>query len=225
MTVMLHPRPRISRTETQSPTNRGHQDKLLRLRETVRNVLISHFYFLISSCHLLGIVMKDSLISWILFSVLSSADILSHVNGHRAKHKSDSNSEQEEAAEESSGEAEEEEQEAVSQKPSRSTATTPARKKRITSEEEEEEVEDTERRTTRHKPPVSSDEEDKDHRSQKHPHQNGRNVEEAIHKDSKKKSKVSPSKSQDKQKSASTNKLDGAESEELSDSPDRKSVV
>ncbi|XP_073339421.1 bromodomain and WD repeat-containing protein 3 isoform X2 [Pagrus major] len=158
-------------------------------------------------------------------------DTLSHVNGHSAKHhKSDSNSEQEEAAEESSGEAEEEEeeeeqeeQEVVSKKPSRSTPTTSARKKRITSEEEEEEVEDTERRTTRHKPPVSSDEEDKDHRSQKHPHQNGRNVEEAIHKDSKKKSKVSSSKSQDKQKSASTNKLDGAESEELSDSPKRSS--
>ncbi|XP_051253294.1 bromodomain and WD repeat-containing protein 3 isoform X2 [Dicentrarchus labrax] len=158
-------------------------------------------------------------------------DTLSHVNGHSAKHhKPDSNSEQEEAAEESSGEAEEEEeeeeeQEVVSKKPSRSTATTPARKKRITSEEEEEEeeVEDTERRTTRHKPRVSSDEEDRDQVSQKHPHQNGRNVEEAIHKDSKKKSKVSPSKSQDKQKSASTNKLDGAESEKLNDSPKRSS--
>ncbi|XP_036928040.1 bromodomain and WD repeat-containing protein 3 isoform X1 [Acanthopagrus latus] len=156
-------------------------------------------------------------------------DTLSHVNGHSAKHhKSDSNSEQGEAVEESSGEAEEEdeeeeEQEVVFKKPSRSMPTTSARKKRITSEEEEEEVEDTERRTTRHKPPVSSDEEDKDHRSQKHPHQNGRNVEEAIHKDSKKKSKVSSSKSQDKQKSASTNKLDGAESEELSDSPKRSS--
>ncbi|KAM9359280.1 bromodomain and WD repeat-containing protein 3 [Symphorus nematophorus] len=143
-------------------------------------------------------------------------ETLSHVNGHSAKHhKSDSNSDQEGAAGESSGD--EEEQETVSQKPSRSTA----RKKRITSEEEE--AEDTERRTTRHKPPVSSDEEDRDHRPQKHPHQNGRNVEEAIHKDSKKKSKVSSSKSQDKQKSASTNKLDGAESEELSDSPKRSS--
>ncbi|XP_033487229.2 bromodomain and WD repeat-containing protein 3 isoform X1 [Epinephelus lanceolatus] len=147
-------------------------------------------------------------------------DTLSHVNGHSAKHhKSDSNSEQEEAAEESSGEAEV----SVPQKPSRSTAITPARKKRITSEEEEEEVEDTEHRTTRRKLPVSSDEEDKDHSSQKHPHQNGRNVEEAIHKDSKKKLKVSPSKSQDKQKSASTNELDGAESEEHSDSPKRSS--
>ncbi|XP_028428094.1 bromodomain and WD repeat-containing protein 3 isoform X2 [Perca flavescens] len=147
-------------------------------------------------------------------------DTLSHVNGHSAKHhKSDSNSEQEEAEEESSGEAEV----SVSQNPSRSTATTPARKKWITSEEEEEEVEDTKRRTTRHKLPVSSDEEDKDHSSHKHPHQNGRNVEESIHKDSKKKSKVSSSKSQDKHKSASTNKLDGAESEELSDSPKRSS--
>ncbi|XP_068564112.1 bromodomain and WD repeat-containing protein 3 isoform X2 [Cebidichthys violaceus] len=147
-------------------------------------------------------------------------DTLSHVNGHSAKHhKSDSNSEQEEAAEESSGEAEV----SVSQKPSRSTATTQARKKRITSEEEEEEEEDTDRRTTRHKLPVSSDEEEKVNISQKHSHQNGRNVEEAIHKDSKKKCKVSPSKSQDKQKPASTNKLDGAESEELSDSPKRSS--
>ncbi|KAM7399553.1 hypothetical protein PAMP_018818 [Pampus punctatissimus] len=151
----------------------------------------------------------------------------SHMNGHSAKHhESDSNSEQEEAAEESSGEAEEEEEQAaVSQKPSRSTVTTPARKSRITSEEEEEEeeeevVKDTERKTTRHKLPVSSDEEDKDHNPQKHQHQNGRNVEEAIHKDSKKKSKVL-SKSQDQQKSASTNKLDGAESEELSDTPKR----
>ncbi|KAK1899526.1 Bromodomain and WD repeat-containing protein 1, partial [Dissostichus eleginoides] len=64
-----------------------------------------------------------------------------------------------------------------------------------------------------------SDEEYKDHSSQKHPHQNGRNVEEAIHKDSKKKCKVSP----DKQKPASTNKPDGAESEELSDPPKRAS--
>ncbi|XP_034403808.1 bromodomain and WD repeat-containing protein 3 isoform X2 [Cyclopterus lumpus] len=148
-------------------------------------------------------------------------DTLPHVNGHSAKHpKSDSNSEQEEAAEESSEEAEV----SVSQKPSRSTATTQARKKRITSEEEEEEEDDngTERRTTRHNLPVSSDEEEKVS-SQKHSHQNGRNVEDAIHKDSKKKCKVSPSKSQDKQKSASTNQLDGAESEELSDSPKRSS--
>ncbi|XP_069390311.1 bromodomain and WD repeat-containing protein 3 isoform X3 [Paralichthys olivaceus] len=160
-------------------------------------------------------------------------DTLSHVNGHSGKHhKSDSNSEQEETAEESSREAEEDEEEtAVARRPSRSTAATPARKKRITSEEEEdedeeeeeeeeEEVEDTVSRTTRHKPPVSSDEEDKNHSLQKHPHQNGRNVEGAIHKD-KKKSKLTPSKSQDKQKSASTNKLNGAESDELSDSPKR----
>ncbi|KAM7413407.1 hypothetical protein PAMA_020681 [Pampus argenteus] len=159
----------------------------------------------------------------------------SHMNGHGAKHESDSNSEQEEAAEESSGEAEEEEEEhtAVSQKPSRSTATTPARKSRITSEEEEDEeeneeeeeevvVKDTERKTTRHKLPASSDEEDKDHNPQKHRHQNGRNVEEAIHKDSKKKKVLS--KSQDQQKSASTNKLDGAESEELSDTPKRSNL-
>ncbi|KAG7223050.1 hypothetical protein INR49_015939, partial [Caranx melampygus] len=131
-------------------------------------------------------------------------DKLSHMNGHSAKHqKSDSNSEQEETAEESSEEAEEEEEDeqqqaAVSHKPSRSTGTTPARKKRITSEEEEEEVEDTEPRTTRHKPPVSSDEEDeKDQSPQKHPHQNGRNVEETNHKDSKKK-RSSPRKKRQK---------------------------
>ncbi|XP_028274720.1 bromodomain and WD repeat-containing protein 3 [Parambassis ranga] len=151
-------------------------------------------------------------------------DNLSHMNGHSVKHhKSGSNSEQEETAEESSGEAQEEEEERapVSQKPSRSTATTAAKKTSITSEEEEE-VEDTKCRTTRRKPPVSSDEEDKDHSPQKHPHQNGKNVEEEIHRDIKK-NKVSQSKSQDKQKSASNNKLDGAESEELSDSPKRSS--
>ncbi|XP_026224238.1 bromodomain and WD repeat-containing protein 3 isoform X2 [Anabas testudineus] len=141
-------------------------------------------------------------------------DTLSHVNGHSSKHhKSDSNSEEEEAEEE-------EKQPAMSQKPSRSTATTPARKTRITSEGEEEEVENTERRTTRQKPPAGLDDV---HSSQKYPHQNGRNVEEAIHKDSKKKIKVSPSKSQDKQQSASTYKLDGAESDQLGDSPKRSS--
>ncbi|XP_026176121.1 bromodomain and WD repeat-containing protein 3 isoform X2 [Mastacembelus armatus] len=147
-------------------------------------------------------------------------DTLSHVNGHSAKHhNSDSNSEQEEAAETSG-----EEEEAMSQKPIRSTATTAVRKKRITSEEEEEVVKDIERRSTRHKPPVSSDDEDKEHTSQKHPQQNGRNVEEAIHTDLKKKTRFASSKSQEKQKSASTNKLEGAESEELSDSPKRSST-
>ncbi|KAM3615994.1 uncharacterized protein V6R79_010680 [Siganus canaliculatus] len=151
-------------------------------------------------------------------------DTSSQVNGHSAKHhKSDSSSEQEETAEQSSGEEEEEEEEAASEKPSRSTATTAARKKRITSEEEEDDEEVTKRRKARHKVPASSDEENKDHRSEKAPHQNGRNVEEAIHKDSKKKSKVSPLKSQDKQKSASTDKLDGAESEEPCDSPKKSS--
>ncbi|TNN69768.1 Bromodomain and WD repeat-containing protein 1 [Liparis tanakae] len=156
-------------------------------------------------------------------------DTLSHVNGHSVKHlKFDSNSEQEEAAEQSSEEAEV----SVSRKPSRSraaTQATQARKKRITSEdekkeeeEEEDDDDDTEHRTTRHKLPVSSDEEEKVS-SQKHPHQNGSNVEDAIHKDSKKKCKVLPSKSQDKQKSASTNKLDVAESEELGDSPKKSS--
>nr|XP_043888141.1 bromodomain and WD repeat-containing protein 3 isoform X2 [Solea senegalensis] len=165
-------------------------------------------------------------------------DTLSHMNGHSAKHhKSDINSEQEETAEESSGEAEEkedeEEQAVVSQRRSRSTATTLAKKKRITSDEE---VEDTEPRTTQHKPPASSDEEDKNTNFQKPSYQNGRNVEEAIQKESKKKSKDTPSKSKDtpskskdtpskskdKQKSASTNKLNGAESDELN-SPKRPS--
>uniref|UniRef100_A0A3P8TTU7 Bromodomain and WD repeat domain containing 1 n=1 Tax=Amphiprion percula TaxID=161767 RepID=A0A3P8TTU7_AMPPE len=153
----------------------------------------------------------------------SDSDALSHMNGHSAKHhKSKSNSEQEETAEESSGEAEDDEEEVQapkSQKSSKRTAAAPARKSRITSEEEE----DMERQTTRHKPPGSSDDEDKDHSSHKHPHQNGRNVEEVIHRDSKKKSKVLPSKSQEKQKSASANKLDGAESDENSDSPKRSS--
>uniref|UniRef100_UPI003AAF57AB bromodomain and WD repeat-containing protein 3 n=1 Tax=Centroberyx gerrardi TaxID=166262 RepID=UPI003AAF57AB len=160
-------------------------------------------------------------------------DVLSHVNGHGAKHhKSDSNSEKEDAVEESSGEEEEEETKedkraAVFQKPSRSTVTTPGGKSRRTlnasEEEEEEEVEDTVCRTTRRKPPVSSDEEDKDHDSQKHPHQNGRKVEKEIRKDSGKKSRIPSSKSQDQQKPASTNKLEGAESEELSDAPKRSS--
>ncbi|XP_067364956.1 bromodomain and WD repeat-containing protein 3 isoform X2 [Channa argus] len=145
-------------------------------------------------------------------------DTMSHVNGHSSKHKSDSNSEQEETAEESSAEVEEEDETAVSQKPLRSTASAPARKKRITSEDEE----DPEHRTTRHKPSLSSDDE-KVHSSQKRPHQNGRNVEDAIHRDSKKRTKLLPSKSQDKQKSASINKLDGAESDERSDSPKRSS--
>ncbi|XP_030007985.1 bromodomain and WD repeat-containing protein 1 isoform X2 [Sphaeramia orbicularis] len=143
-------------------------------------------------------------------------DSFSRLNGHISKHhKSDSNSEQEE--EESSGEAEEG-RSAPSQKPSRSTV-----KNRIKSEEEEQE-EDVEHRATRHKPPVSSDEEGKEHNSLKHSHQNGRNVEESMFKDSKKKSKVSSSKSQDQQKSASVNKQEGAESEELSDTPKRSST-
>ncbi|KAM9853761.1 bromodomain and WD repeat-containing protein 3 [Aulostomus maculatus] len=145
-----------------------------------------------------------------------TSEPLSHVNGHCAKHdKSDSNSEQEE----SSGEAEEDEWAATSQKPSKRTITAPARKSRITSEEE---AEDTERRTRGHKPPVSSDEEDN---SQKHLHQNGRNTEELIHKDSKKKSRNTSSKSQEQKKSASADQLDtGAESEELSDAPKRSNT-
>ncbi|KAM9318229.1 bromodomain and WD repeat-containing protein 3 [Pholidichthys leucotaenia] len=141
---------------------------------------------------------------------------LSQVNGHSGKHpKSESNSEQEETAKESS--EEEEEQPKVSKKASRSVATTQARKNRLASEEEE----DIKRRNTRHKPSVSSDEEDDDHRPQKHPYENGRDVGEPNHRDSKKKSKVSPSKSQLKQKSASINKLDGAGSD---DSPKKSSL-
>ncbi|KAM8904009.1 bromodomain and WD repeat-containing protein 3 [Spinachia spinachia] len=156
-------------------------------------------------------------------------DPSSLVNGYSKKHQgSDSNSEQEEAAEESSGEA----NVSVSQKPSRSTVTPQARKKMITSEEEEEEEDDddddneeevTEPRTTRHKLPVSSDEEEKVNSSPKHLRQNGRNVEEAVNKESKKKCTVSQSKSQDKQKSASTNKPHGAESQEPDEPPKRSS--
>ncbi|XP_017275528.1 bromodomain and WD repeat-containing protein 3 isoform X2 [Kryptolebias marmoratus] len=136
-------------------------------------------------------------------------DTLSHVNGHGGKHhKSDSNSEQEETPEDSSGEEED-------QKASRSTATSSGRKTKIISEEEE----DAKGQTTRHKPPVSSDEEeDKGDSSQNHLHQNGQNVKESFQRDSKKKRKVSLLKSQDKQKSASTNKLDVAESDELGNS-------
>lgn len=150
---------------------------------------------------------------------LSPTVALSHVNGHGAKHnKSDSTSEQE-AAEGSSGEMQKENK-AMSQKPTRRPTNTQVRKKKIMSDEEEKA---TELKNERLKPPISSDEKDKDRRSQKHSHQNGKNVEEANLKYSNKKSKVSPSKSQDKQKSASTDKLDGAESEELFDSPKRSS--
>ncbi|XP_034556699.1 bromodomain and WD repeat-containing protein 3 isoform X2 [Notolabrus celidotus] len=139
---------------------------------------------------------------------------LSHLNGHSAKHhKSNSNSELEENTDDSSAEAEEEEQEAVSQKPPRHIATAAARKKRITSEE----AEDTESKTTQHKPSLNSGVEHKDHRSQKHLSENGRNVEDAILKDSKKKRKDLSSKSQVRQKSATTNKKSVTDSEELSD--------
>ncbi|XP_068601910.1 bromodomain and WD repeat-containing protein 3 [Brachionichthys hirsutus] len=147
-------------------------------------------------------------------------DTLSRVNGHGAKHhSSDSNSEREEAAEERSRKHN---HLVASPKKLRSTATTKTRKKRITSEEEEEEEEEEEvgaaHRTTRLQSPVSSDEEEN---AQKRSHQNGKNVEEAIHKDSNNKSKASPLKSHEKQKSASTNKGDGAESEELAVAPKR----
>ncbi|MED6263009.1 hypothetical protein CHARACLAT_000009 [Characodon lateralis] len=130
-------------------------------------------------------------------------DALSHVNGHSGKHGFETNSEQEETAKE------EEDQVCLSQRPSRSTAG----RSRIVSEE------GNERQTARNKAPASSDEEDC---AQKRPQQNGKEK-ESIQRDSKKKSKVSASKSQDKQKSASTKKLDGAESDELGDPPKRSS--
>ncbi|XP_032401579.1 bromodomain and WD repeat-containing protein 3-like isoform X2 [Xiphophorus hellerii] len=135
-------------------------------------------------------------------------DTLSQVNGHSGKNKFESNSEQEETAKE------EEDQIPLSHKPSRSTAG----RSRITSEEEAEESD--ERQTTRNKAPVSSDEE---YCAKKRPQQNGRTDKESFHRDSKKKSKVSASKSQDKQKSASTKILDGGESDELSDPPPKRS--
>ncbi|XP_047247287.1 bromodomain and WD repeat-containing protein 3 isoform X1 [Girardinichthys multiradiatus] len=130
-------------------------------------------------------------------------DALSHVNGHSGKHRFETNSEPEETAKE------EEDQVCLSHRPSRSTAG----RRRIVSEE------GNERQTARNKAPVSSDEEDC---AQKRPQQNGKEK-ESIQRDSKKKSKVSASKSQDKQKSASTKKLDGAESDELGDPPKRSS--
>lgn len=135
-------------------------------------------------------------------------DTLSQVNGHSGKNTFESNSEQEETAKE------EEDQIPLSHKPSRSTAG----RSRITSEEEAEESD--ERQTTRNKAPVSSDEE---YCAKKRPQQNGRTDKESFHRDSKKKSKVSASKSQDKQKSASTKILDGGESDELSDPPPKRS--
>lgn len=203
MTAIPHHSPRVSRMETQRTPNKLP-------RKMVRSVLISR----ILDCA--NAAVEVALNSSMLYSFPTGT--LSRVNGHSAKHHTPkSNSEQEETPGDSSGEAEEEEQQPpLSQKPSRSTAAAPVRKSRSTSEEEEE-TKDIRPLSTRHKPPVSSDKEDK------RPHQNGRNVEEAVHKDPKKKSKVSPSKSQDKQKSASTHKLDGAESDELCDSPKRSS--
>ncbi|XP_077421663.1 bromodomain and WD repeat-containing protein 3 isoform X2 [Vanacampus margaritifer] len=143
---------------------------------------------------------------------------LTCVNGHSPKHKSDSSSEQEEeAAEESCGDAEEEHNQAATrQRQSKKSS----RKIRITSEEEveeeeEEEEENIKRRTTRCQLTVSSDEEDS---PQQRPHQNGRNKEETPLKDSKK-SKVSMSKSQDKQKPASAHKPDAGDTKVLSRTP------
>lgn len=144
------------------------------------------------------------------FNFFFFADALSHVNGHSGKHdKSESNSEQEATPEDSSAEEEK-------QKVSRSASANSGRKTRIVSEEDD----DTEAQPARRKPPVSSDE-DKGDSSQNHLRQNGQNVKESFPRDSKRKSKVLPSKSQDKQESASTDK--GAESEELSSSQKKSS--
>ncbi|CAJ1065766.1 bromodomain and WD repeat-containing protein 3 isoform X4 [Xyrichtys novacula] len=145
-------------------------------------------------------------------------DKLSHVNGHSAKHKSNSNSEPEEATDDSSAETEEEEeQEVVSQKASRHKATAAGRKKRITSEEEEEEEEDTPSKTPQHKPSKSSGVQDEDYRSQQHLSQNGGNAVDPILKESKKKRRDLSSKKQVRQKCATTNKMGSADSEEHSD--------
>ncbi|XP_041659062.1 bromodomain and WD repeat-containing protein 3 isoform X2 [Cheilinus undulatus] len=149
-----------------------------------------------------------------------------YVNGHHAKHhKSDNSSAQEEATDSSSEDTEEEEeQEAASQKPS-GNKTAASRKKRITSEEEEDgEPEDGEpedkSKSTRH----NLGEGAKDHRSQKHPSQNGKNAEDSSLKDSRKKKRDILSKSQEKQKSASNNKMHGMNPEELSDCQKRSGL-
>ncbi|XP_029629205.1 bromodomain and WD repeat-containing protein 3 isoform X1 [Salmo trutta] len=138
-------------------------------------------------------------------------DDLSHVNGYSTKHQpADSNSEKEDE-ESSDGEEGEEEETIVSQKSSRSTATAAVSKSRtcITSYVEEEKSGSRKRQHTT-----------RDHNAQKHPHKNGRKVEEHP-KDSEKNCKL-PSKSQE-QTAASTHKQDGPESEELSDTPKRSS--
>lgn len=133
-------------------------------------------------------------------------------NGHSAKHCS----EEEESTEESSGEADEEHS-TVSRKPLRRAAAT-AKKSRISSDEEEQGEED---RRSRHKVSVSSNKEDRNPTFLKHAHQNGRDVDECV---SKKKTNISPSKSQDQQRSASSTKHNVADSEELSDTPKTSST-
>ncbi|XP_038141769.1 bromodomain and WD repeat-containing protein 3 isoform X1 [Cyprinodon tularosa] len=133
-------------------------------------------------------------------------DNLSHMNGHSGKRRCESNSESEENAKERK------DQVLLFPKPSRRTAG----RSRVGSEVEE----GSQRQITRRKAPVSSDEEDG---VQKRPQQNGKNEKESIHRDSKKKSQVSASKSQDKHKSASTTQRDSAESDELDDLPKRSS--
>ncbi|KAF6718804.1 Bromodomain and WD repeat-containing protein 1 [Oryzias melastigma] len=143
-------------------------------------------------------------------------DPLCRVNGYsKSSSKSDSISEQEESTAVSSQEAEEDEEEDanLSEKPSRGRGASRARKS--TSEEEE----DTEDRPTPHKPLETSDEDDRDVRSLKH--QNGRSADEPFQREARKKSKVLPSKSQDKQKPASASKPEG--SEELGQSLKRSS--
>ncbi|XP_077579286.1 bromodomain and WD repeat-containing protein 3 isoform X2 [Stigmatopora nigra] len=143
---------------------------------------------------------------------------LNCVNGHSPNRKMDSNSRQvDKAAKEQSGAVEEEKENQTTVRHKRSRSST--RNCRITSEEEEEEAEVEEetskRKTPRRKPPISSDEEDC---LKRRIQQNGRNKGQSPFKDSKK-SKMSMSKSQDHQKSASANKLDAGDSEVLSDTP------
>ncbi|XP_056140108.1 bromodomain and WD repeat-containing protein 3 [Lampris incognitus] len=152
-------------------------------------------------------------------------DVSSHVNGHRAKHhKCDSKLESEEATERSTGEAEEEtkadEMVSGSQKSSKSTATASGKKCKTAFGASDEEEEDIVCKTTRHNRSISSDDEDKEYNSQRHPHQNGRKVKREIHKKSRELRKAPLSKSQE-QVSASADRLEGTESEELSDTPKR----
>lgn len=50
MTAMHHPPPIINRMATQGPVNRGHQNKQLKQREMVSNVLTSQIKLFALSC-------------------------------------------------------------------------------------------------------------------------------------------------------------------------------